>query len=259
MLRDASLQINPKECVCIVGESASGKSTILKLLVREESPTSGTVEIDGVDLAIVPPPILQLYRRRTGIIFQEPILLDDATVREHLALPLELFGWPDAAITRNVDDILKRLGLQEISTRLPGQLSLSERSLVGIARALVTSPMVLLGDEPFALLDAEQAKRVLAAMAQLHKQGTTIILFSRRAETGEALHARTVHLKNGAFGHAAAEKKHAHASSEDSHRILEETEQSVRTILKEHETHRSSGSRGGHGKKIRITSIGSSL
>ncbi len=218
VLRSASLQIVPKDCACILGPARSGKTLILRLLTGLDAPVKGTVLIDGVDLTVVPHPVLQLYRRRTGIIFQEPVLLEHATVSENIALPLELAGMPRAAIRRAVTDLLQRLSLTDLADRFPDTLSLSERSLVSIARAIVTAPMVLLADEPFANLDAAQTKAVVELIAALHKSGTTVLAFSRSAETATLLDARTLQLENGAIAEAAASPAPGDAGR---HRILE--------------------------------------
>ncbi|GEM_PF-767570 len=244
ILQGATLQINPKDTVCIVGPSGSGKSTILRLLLRLDVPTKGTVLVDGVDLTVVPPPVLQLFRRRTGIIFQEPVLLAHATASENIALPLELAGLAEAAIRRAVEDLLQRLGLTAAANRFPDQLSLSERSLVAIARAIVTAPMVLIADEPFANLDVTQAKTVAALIGALRKNGTTVIALSRSDATATLLDARIIRLQRGAI---AEESKPAAASDAGRHRILERPTASPAS--KEEETD------DARGRKIRVTAI----
>ncbi len=254
ILSGATLLMQPKDNVCIVGPSGSGKSTMLRLLVRAEDPTTGTVEVDGVNLASVPPPILQLYRRRLGIIFQEPVLLMHATIRENIALPLELLGAPPALIERNTNDLLKRLSLADKADLLPGELSLGERMLTGIARALITSPMIIVADEPFVHLDAGSMVTVSQMLLAMHKKGTTLITLSRNSETADILKARTVELHDGAITQSKKTIK-----SESPHRILEETEEKVSLILATDETsvvEEPKEPRSG-GKKIRITSIGS--
>jgi len=256
VLSGASLQINPKDCLCILGDAASGKSTILRLLIRAEDPTGGAVEVDGVSLSVVPPPILQLYRRRLGIIFQEPILLAHATVAENIALPLDLLGAPSDLIKRNTDDLLKRLGLSAKANLLPEELSGSERALVGFARAIITSPIIVIADEPFANLDTAQIKVVTALLLAMHKKGTTLIVLSREQETARTLHARTVSLEDGRF--LQEKSRHAAHTASNTHRILEETEHRVHEIVSaDPPAKKSPAVRERSGKKIRITSINS--
>lgn len=247
VLRDASLQINPKDAICITGDSGSGKTTILRLLLRLDAPTKGTVLIDGVNLAIVPAPVLQLYRRRTGIIFQEPVLLKHATITENIALPLELSGIPPATITRAVTDLLQRFGLRDVADRFPETLSQSERSLVAIARAIVTAPMVLLADEPFANLDPAQSAIVAELIRTLHANGTTIIALSRSEETARLLEARIVHLKNSVL---TEENKQNPGSDSSRHRILERPTASTSSSDAS-----DANMNGPKGRKIRVTAI----
>lgn len=248
VLEGASLQVNPKDCLCVIGPAGSGKSTIFRLFLRLEKPTKGTVLVDGIDLSVVPSPILQLYRRRIGIVFQESVLLSHATVAENLALPLELMNAPQAVIRRNTDDLLKRLGLSGKSTRFPDELSASERSLLCIARAIITAPMVLLLDEPLANLDASQQKTVTTLVLAMHKRGTTVVIFSRDAETARMFGARTVELKNGSISASVARKA---ASKGGEHRIFEQEHAAASARTNDvPETAASSGKR-----KIRITSL----
>jgi cell division transport system ATP-binding protein len=252
VLSGASLTVQPKDSVCIIGDGSSGKSTVLKLLMRLEDPTSGTVEVDGVDLKIVPPAILQLYRRRIGAIFQEPMLMEHATVRENIALPLELFGVQKTIIDKAVDDLLKRLQLASKADVPAGELSLSEQALTGIARAMVTAPMVIIADEPMLHLDEAQKKTVSALLLNMHKKGTTLIVASRDQATADALNARIVQLQNGAFVYAT--RKPAAPKQAQPHRILEEPE--IQAGVPDDPPAKDDKSEG-NGRKIRITSIGS--
>jgi ABC-type ATPase involved in cell division len=254
VLDGASLTVGPNDCMCITGDGGSGKSTILKLLVRAEDPTSGSVEVDGIALQKVPPAILQLYRRRLGISFQEPSLLLQATVAENIALPLEMADVPAASTAKIVDDLLTRLGLQQCAGRLAEDCSMSERALTGIARAAVTSPMILLADEPLQHLDTVQAKAVVALFAAMRKRGMTLVLFSRNPQTATAFGARTLTLKNGAL---SADAHKQTVSPVTTHRILEETEGKVHAVMDAKPVRKVGEPK--NDKKIRITSIGSGL
>lgn len=258
VLSGATLNVQPKDAVCIVGAGGSGKSTILKLLVRAEDPTSGSVEVDGIDLAAVPPSILQLYRRRVGIVFQEPVLLEHATLRENVALPLELFGTPQSVVDRTVDDLLSRMNLTSKANVLAGELSLSEQSLTGIARAIVTAPMVIVADEPLLSLDPKQAETVIALLMNMHKKGTTLIILSRTDLTAGAFNARIAQLKDGIISDAvAAQAARAPVREPQAiHRILEDEEKPV--IAPDEPEHKDEPpSQDSGAKKIRITGIGS--
>ncbi len=255
VLNGASVGIKPKDCLCITGEGGSGKSTIFNLLIRALDPDTGTVEVDGVPLSIVPPPVLQLYRRRLGIAFQEPVLLEYATVRENIAYPLELFGAPAKAVSKATDDLLGRLRLVTSADKLVHDLSSSERALTGLARSVIASPMILIADEPLQHLDTAQSKAVADVFTAMHKKGTTVILFSRNRETARHFGARTVILKDGKI--AEERSSISPVSPATTHRILEETEGKVHAIL-DFKAPRRPGTPK-NDKKIRITSIGSGL
>jgi ABC-type ATPase involved in cell division len=255
VLAGASLSIGPNDCVCIVGDGGSGKSTILKLLVRAEDPASGTVEVDGIPLLKVPPAVLQLYRRRLGIAFQEPSLLMQSTIAENIALPLEMANVPQDVIVKTVTDLIARLGLQSCATRIAEDCSMSERALAGIARAAVTSPMIVLADEPLQHLDATQAKLVVALFAAMRKRGMTLVLFSRNPQTASVFDARVLALKNGTTTSSTAQR--STVSPATTHRILEETEGKLHAVMDAKPARKVGQPK--NDKKIRITSIGSGL
>lgn len=261
ILTGASFEIRPKDNVCVIGEGSSGKSTLLKLLVRAEDPTSGIVIVDGVDLKNVPPSVLQLYRRRLGVIHQEPLLLAHATVAENIALPLDLFGAPQSIMKRMTDDLMARLGLADKADRIADTLSVSERSLVGIARAIIASPMIIIADEPLLHLDSTQAKAVSELLRTMHKHGTTLILFSRNMETAKAFGARTVQLSEGVITETKPKEAAAPSKAASTHRILEDTEHQIHSVISAppKATPAPKAASKKDSKRIRITSIGSGL
>jgi cell division transport system ATP-binding protein len=260
VLNHLSLRIDPASALCIVGASGSGKTTLAHLLIRATDPTEGSVEVDGVNISTVPPPILQLYRRRVGVIFQDALLVETATVEQNVALPLELLGAPAVLVKRNVTDLLKRLGLGAKASLLPDALSMSERALVGIARAIVTSPMVIVADEPFKDLDNKQVETICELLGNMRKKGTTVVAFSRSAATARALGAEALELKDGKIG-----KQSAAETAETAHRMFEPKTDDDDTPLsavesKQKEYARAipirSQSTDASAKKVRITSIG---
>ncbi len=220
MLRDVNLRIEPKECVCITGNAGSGKTILFDLFSKTIDPTSGSVEVDGVALTLLPPPILQLYRRKLGIIFQEPQLLSYLTVRENIAFPLELRGADLNLVKRRTAELLKRLGLTAKADLLPENLSQSERALTGIARAFALNPLILLADEPLQLLDETQTEAVLDLFAEAKAQGVTIILCAGNAVIAEILGARLLTLDKGIVTEQAKPRELPVAPP--AHRIFEE-------------------------------------
>ncbi|ALM09594.1 MAG TPA: cell division ATP-binding protein FtsE [Candidatus Peribacter riflensis] len=197
VLDAVSLTINPGEFVCIVGPSGAGKSTLLKLLIGAERVTTGGIEVDGADLRGVPPPVLQLYRRRVGFIFQDERLIPHRTVAENAAFPLEASGWSDAAIRERTGDVLQLLGLSALANTLPAALSGGERARTAIARAIIHEPMILLADEPTGDLDPEQSLQILRIFQQLHQAGTTVVLATHDSHLVDSLQTRVVQLKDG--------------------------------------------------------------
>lgn len=265
LLSHLSLRIDPGAALCITGESGSGKSMLLRLLIRADDPESGTVEVDGVNIRTLPAPILQLYRRRVGVIFQEPILMERSTVEENIRLPLELLGAPEALIRRNTFDLLKRINVLSKASLFPRDLSVSERVMVTVARAIITAPMVILADEPLHNLDAQQKKIVTELLTNMQKKGTTLVIFSREAATGHAFGAEILHLKNGNITRQAEPESFSQKQATGAHRILEEndthpTEPLLTPPAREEGRdavpllHKKTSTGG---QRIRITSIGS--
>lgn len=197
VLSDITVRIDPQELVCITGKSGAGKSTLLHLLTGAEAATKGIVEVDGVDLRVVPATVLQLYRRRVGIVFQDYKLIAHRTVAENIALPLEICGLHDLAIERRVTEILKELDLGKCARSLPSTLSGGERARIAIGRAIAGKPMILLADEPTGNLDHEASLAILKLFVEIHKRGTTVIVATHDAELLEGLRARQIHLENG--------------------------------------------------------------
>lgn len=229
VLDHCSLTINPGEFVCIVGESGAGKTTLLELLIGAQRATGGSIFVDDVDLYTLPPPVLQLYRRRTGCIFQDERLIPHRTVAENCALPLEACGWSDAAIQQRVEDVLRILGLMAVSSALPSDLSGSERAGVAIARAIAHEPMILLADEPLANLDARQTAAVVQIFRQMHQSGATVVLATHDLPLAQSLQGRMVELKNGHLNEVVPAGAGTQAAK---HQILARTETSAESAAK---------------------------
>ncbi len=197
VLDDISFRIDPGEFVCLTGISGAGKSTVINLLIRADVPTRGTVEVDGVDLARLQPSVLQLYRRRTGVVFQDYKLLGDRTVYENVAFAMEVCGDDDSEIAKQVPALLARIGLPGREKAFPRQLSGGERARVALARALVHRPMILIADEPTGNIDPKQSLQILALLKQVHAEGTTIVLASHDQTIIDALQTRVMRLEGG--------------------------------------------------------------
>jgi cell division transport system ATP-binding protein len=205
ILSDVSLRIEPGECVCIASESGSGKTTLLKLLCGLEAADAGGVEVDNVPIGALPLPVLQLYRSRLGIIFQEPRLLEHATVYENVALPLDMRRTNPLVTKRKVNELLKAFDLVTKADLLPRELSAGERACVGIARAFIASPLIVLADEPFGLLDSTQSAVLFSLLEDARRRGASVVLLSREAGIGRKLGARLLRLREGKMALAATE------------------------------------------------------
>ncbi len=196
-LQGVTLRIDPGELVCLLGPSGSGKTTLLMLLIAALEPTSGAVEIDGVDARTIPKPALQLYRRRVGVMFQDRKLLPTRTVFENIAYPLEIAAAPRAAIIKRVDGMMERLGIRELSGAFPHELSAGQKTLVAAARAMVHEPLIVLADEPTQNLEADDAATVIELLRGLRKKGSTVLVATHDIGLTELLQTRVIGLEKG--------------------------------------------------------------
>lgn len=177
-LNNVSFSVEKGEFVAIVGPSGSGKSTLLHILGGVDSATYGSVIIDGTDISTLDETSLAIFRRRQiGLIYQFYNLIPILTVEENLTLPLLLDGRkPDK---RHIDDIVKRLGLQERMNHLPNQLSGGQQQRVAIGRALINNPALLLADEPTGNLDSQNSREIIALLRRFNKEfNQTVIMIT---------------------------------------------------------------------------------
>ena len=196
ILRDIELEVMPGEAVAIVGASGSGKSTLLALLAGLDTPSAGTVELDGESLfALDEDARAELRGRTVGFVFQSFQLLPSLTALENVMLPLELAGREDAESAAR--EILARVGLAERLQHYPKHLSGGEQQRVALARAFVVQPKLLLADEPTGSLDAEAGEAVIALLFQLNREsGTTLVLVTHDEQLARRC-ARVVRLAAG--------------------------------------------------------------
>lgn len=187
-LEDVSFELGHAERLAVVGESGAGKSTLLRCLNLLVKPARGSVAVDGQELTSLGDRDLAVARRRIGMVFQHFALLHRRTVRENVALPLELAGIPRAKIAPRVEGLLERVRLTDKAGAYPAQLSGGQRQRVGIARALAHAPRVLLCDEPTSALDAETARHVVALLDELSRElRLTIVFITHQLELVRAL------------------------------------------------------------------------
>lgn len=196
-LRNINLDIERGEFVSIVGQSGTGKSTLLKMLILEEYPTAGQVIFQNRNIIDLSKKEVPLHRRRIGVIFQDFKLLNKRTVYENISFALEVAGKPNRDIRHNVGQILEIVGLREKTNKYPNQLSGGEQQRVAIARALVHHPEVLVADEPTGNLDMINTWEIIELLLKINKLGTTVLLATHNKETVDRINRRVVALDKG--------------------------------------------------------------
>jgi D-methionine transport system ATP-binding protein len=197
-LDDVSLEIAAGEVCGVIGYSGAGKSTLLRLLNALETPTSGTVEIDGADITRFGERQLRRLRADIGMIFQQFNLFDSRTVAGNVAYPLEVAGRPRDEIRHRVAELLDFVGLTARARAYPEQLSGGQKQRVGIARALATNPRILLADEATSALDPDTTQEVLGLLRRINRElGVTIVLITHEMEVIRSLADRVVVMEHG--------------------------------------------------------------
>ena len=196
-LTNVSFKVDKGEFVFIVGPSGSGKTTILKLLMAEYKPTSGSIVFDGTDIVKIKKSDIPYLRRKIGAVFQDFKLLKERSIRENIEMALAVVGVDNTQWGQRVDQVLKMVGLSHRAELFPLQLSGGELQRVAIARALVVNPLVIFADEPTGNLDWEIAGTIMDLLAKINKEGKTVIVTSHNKEIIDRMKKRVIHLKDG--------------------------------------------------------------
>ena len=196
-LRDVSFSIADGEFVFVIGESGAGKSTIVKLLTREEKTSSGKILLNNFDITGLYEKHVPYMRRKIGMIFQDYRLIDTKTVYENVAFAMEIVGAPPRVIARRVPIVLRMVGLKHRSNAYPTQLSGGEAQRVGIARAVVNNPRIILADEPTGNLDPANGESIMAALNKVNKEGTTVLCCTHDIELVRRMNHRVLEFKDG--------------------------------------------------------------
>lgn len=196
-LDNVSLRIADKEFVSVVGRSGAGKSTIIKLILREETPTSGTITFKGIDISGLRRKAVSTYRRRIGTVFQDFRLLASKTVHENVAFAMEASGRPQSEIDTDVPQVLEIVGLKGKEGNFPQELSGGEKQRVALARALVQRPEVILADEPTGNLDFIHRWEITKLLLRINEFGTAIVLATHDKDIVNFLKRRVITLENG--------------------------------------------------------------
>jgi cell division transport system ATP-binding protein len=211
-LRDLSLEITKGEFVFLVGASGSGKSTFIRLLIKDEEPDTGEIIVAGKRLDQLRTWRIPQLRREVGCVFQDFKLLENKTVTENVAFALAVIGKPRATIRRTVPEVLKLVGLSEKHNAYPHELSGGEQQRVAIARAFVNRPRILLCDEPTGNLDPTTSLGIMSLLDRINRTGTTLVMATHDQQIVDSMRRRVVELvsgelvrdqSRGVYGHGA--------------------------------------------------------
>lgn len=196
-LKNVSFEMDAGEMAFLTGHSGAGKSTLLKMLMLMERPTSGNLLINGINLNRLSNSQIPIYRRQVGVVFQNHQLLLDRTVFDNVALPLQVSGYPSSEIGRRVRAALDGVGLLEKEQQKPVALSGGEQQRVGIARAVVHKPRILLADEPTGNLDPELSSEIMALFRRFQNVGVTVLIATHDITLINRMQLRIMHLEEG--------------------------------------------------------------
>ena len=196
-LRDITFHVAKGEFVFLTGHSGAGKSTILRLIDVEYLPTQGSVRISGYNSETLNRREISGLRRRLGIVFQDFRLLEDRTAEENVAFALEVTGAKQSVIAPKVMRVLAQVGLTAKAHQYPGELSGGEQQRVGIARALVNDPFVLLADEPTGNLDERATRGIFRLLRDINANGTAVVMATHNLEIVRHANYRTIELQEG--------------------------------------------------------------
>ncbi|MFC3210960.1 MULTISPECIES: cell division ATP-binding protein FtsE [Caryophanaceae] len=196
-LNGMNVEIKQGEFVYIVGPSGAGKSTFIKMMYREESPTSGQMLVNGVDLAKIKRKNVPLLRRQIGVVFQDFKLLPRLNVYENVAFALEVIEEKPEAIRKRVLEVLDLVGLKHKARMFPRELSGGEQQRISVARSIVNTPKVVIADEPTGNLDPETSWDIMNLFERINASGTTILMATHNREIVNTMRHRVIAIEGG--------------------------------------------------------------
>jgi len=196
-LEDVSFSIDKGEFSFLVGPSGAGKTTLMRLLIREELPTSGNIIFDKIEVPKLPIKLLPKYRQRLGMVFQDLRLLESKTLEENIQFALEILGKTEKEIKETTEYLLELVKLQDRKDLFPVQLSGGEQQRGAIARALANNPDLLVADEPTGNLDPETSFQVLDILNSINRGGTTVLVISHDRELINKMKKRVIRMEGG--------------------------------------------------------------
>jgi cell division transport system ATP-binding protein len=196
-LEDITVSINPKEFISIVGHSGAGKTTLIRMLLAQEKPTSGTVFFESVDVHALRPNSLHHYRRKIGTVFQDFRLIPNKTAYENIAFAMEAAGRDDDEINSDVPYILQLVDLASKANHYPNQLSGGEQQRVAIGRAIINQPDLIIADEPTGNLDPINTYEVIEILKKINELGTTVLITTHNKGVVDAMGKRVITMDRG--------------------------------------------------------------
>ncbi len=197
ILHDVNFTILPSECMCFLGKSGAGKTMLLRLLLKLETPTSGTIHIDDLELTALPEPLVQQYRKCVGAVFENTQVSDDIPCINFIEFPLRLLGLSRVDALNQAGDALEKVGLSHQSQNTCGDLTLQEKKALLLARALALKPSIVLLDCFFDGLDDQSITKLYAILERFQESGGTIILTTRQESVAKLPKMRCIQLCNG--------------------------------------------------------------
>lgn len=211
-IQNLDLEISKGEFVFIIGSTGCGKSTLIKMLYREEKPTSGSIKVGGLDIGKLKNRKVYKIRRKIAVVFQDFKLLHKSTVYENIAFALEIFGLPNSEIHDKVIKALDLVGLKNKAKSYPDQLSGGEQQRVAIARAIVNEPKLLICDEPTGNLDENTSMEIMKVIDAINQMGTTVIMVTHDTKIVDTMKKRTILLDSGRILKDYKEGEYVHES-----------------------------------------------
>ena len=196
-LDSVSLEVLKGEFVFLVGLSGSGKSTFLRLVLREDRPSSGTIHVAGKDLNTLANHKIPELRRQVGTVFQDFRLLPNKTVFENVAFTLHVLGYSKKEINREVPEVLELVGLEDKSDRRPSEVSGGEQQRIALARAYVSRPAILIADEPTGNLDPATSVGIMKLLDRINREGTTVVMATHDSGIVDQMRKRVIELDSG--------------------------------------------------------------
>ena len=197
-LKDLSLQIHKGEFVFVLGASGAGKSTFLKLILREETATSGRVVVNGRDLTHMKQRDIPYLRRSLGVVFQDFRLIPTMTAYENVAFAMRVTNISERQIKRRVPYVLNLVGLSKKAYNFPSELSGGEQQRIALARALVHSPPIIIADEPTGNIDPELSVEIMELLQAINSVGTTVVVVTHEHDLALRFNKRTITIDHGA-------------------------------------------------------------